>query len=153
MVEAAKGPLALGMHKLFALFIAMALHSSLSAQEKWTLCSNGTTFLTATAENEAQNVVKLTSKDIEGKGGFTLVFEENYSKGETERFLGLYSADDEELLVKSASTINISKKELRKYFAQNKTLKLLTWTLPTDPDLRSRIRIRRIHLCTLALQP
>ena len=131
----------------------MTLFSGLSAQEKWMLCSNGTTYLTATTENEEQNLVKLTSKDLEGTGGFTLVFEENYSKGESERFLGLYSADDEELVVKSASTINLSKKQLRKYFASNKTLKLLTWTLPTDPDLRSRIRIRRIHLCTLALQP
>jgi hypothetical protein len=34
----------------------------------------------------------------------------------------------------------------------NNTIKIYTWALPKDPKEAARVRIRRVHLCTIELK-
>jgi hypothetical protein len=60
--------------------------------------------------------------------------------------------DDELIREDDVSRVKISSKELKKAFAGKSKIKIFTIAVPTDPELAARVRVRRVHLCTLELK-
>ena len=58
---------------------------------------------------------------------------------------------DSELYKARTTQMVLPNGRLRALLQQSPSLKVYTWALPTDPELAARIRIRRVHLCTLKL--
>ena len=63
-----------------------------------------------------------------------------------------FDENDQELSRKdNTRNAKITAAELKKLFGDKKKIKIYTIAVPTDPDLAARVRVRRMHLCTLEL--
>jgi hypothetical protein len=144
--------IALDMKALVVLVFSLLMMQSSRAQESWKIRVNGLTALSASTENPEKNKITIKRSALRNSKSLEVIFSEKNDKKEWDRFLAIYSPDDEEILQKMSTKLTISNKKLLVHLQKHKKLTVYTWMLPTDPDLRSRIRIRRIHLCTLVLQ-
>ena len=70
-----------------------------------------------------------------------------------ERYIGFFDEIENELYLDTASVVQLTNKKLASITKGINKIKIYTWSLPTDPELAARIRIRRIHLATISLQP
>jgi hypothetical protein len=70
---------------------------------------------------------------------------------EWERYIGIYDEEENELYLDTASVVQLTNKKLTTITKGVNTVKIYTWSLPTDPELAARIRIRRIHLATISI--
>lgn len=70
------------------------------------------------------------------------------------RSLMFFDENDNDLLRKDSisATTKIDNAAIKQLFAGKKKIRIYTISLPTDPNLAARIRVRRVHLCTLELQ-
>jgi len=108
----------------------------------------------ATNEDEQKNIVTLSSSGFHKNSCYHIFYnEENTvsSKGKWIRTIAFYDEKDNELLKKQTANLKIEDAELNKLLLANKTIKIYTWSLPKDPAEAARIRIRRVHLCTIVL--
>lgn len=128
---------------------AQSLHAG-SWEIKW----NKKIILETGKENEAVNIRKLKSSDLKKKYFLEISYKESDTQKEKEwkRSFIFSDENDSELLRKdSTRNIKIPAAELKKLFGNKKKIKIYTLAIPTDPDLAARVRIRRLHLCTLEL--
>ena len=120
----------------------------------WTVEHNRAVLLKATGENVAKNVVVLKAKDLKIEGQLYINYKEAEPLKDWKRTFAVFDEKDNELMSYSGSSFKISNGKLRSLASDGiETIKIYTWALPTDPDLASRIRIRRVHLCTVKLEP
>jgi hypothetical protein len=143
--------IALNMKSLVVLLLTLALTHFAQAQESWKIRISGKTLLSASKEDPVKNKISARPSAFKAKKVLEVLFTDSNASKENDRFLGIYGPDDEELVQKMASKLTVSNKKVLAWLKKYGQLKIYTWSLPTDPDLRSRIRIRRIHLCTLEL--
>jgi hypothetical protein len=69
------------------------------------------------------------------------------------RYLAVYDDADNMLIQKKGeSKLKVDNEILKEMFLKNVVIKVFTWTLPANPDLAARIRVRRVHLCTVELK-
>lgn len=136
---------------LILLVTLLSLHTGF-AQEKWTIQLNGRTVRRDSVENPEKNIVRVKRSQLKKGKELSVLFSEKNEKKEWDRFLGIYNEGEEELVQKMSTKLKVSNAKLLYWGKTSKRLTIYTWSLPTDPDLRSRIRIRRIHLCTLVIE-
>jgi hypothetical protein len=122
------------------------------AQDGWKATWNGKEVLRTTAEDTGQNKIIITPADLRKNKNFTLTYQEEENKKGWERTITAFGPDDTQLVKQKGNTLTIKNPELRSLFKKAKTISIYTWALPTDPKLKARIRVRRVHLCTLVLQ-
>jgi len=137
------------------LFLAV-LTISCCAQDgvSWQIKHDTKKVFSATEENENANTFSITLPDLTEKGCFTISYHEmnTGSRGKWIRTIAVYDQKDNELLKKQSPSMKVTDAQMKKMLSENKTIKIYTWALPKDPEEAARIRIRRVHLCTIVLR-
>lgn len=137
----------------FLFFILLSFTGiSLFAQDNWTVGLDAKTLLSASAENAEKNVVRVSESELKNYKCLVVNYKEKEVKKDWERTIAIYDEKDSEVLKQTGSRLTIKANELAKLLQSSNTLKIYTTAVPNDPALRERIRIRRVHLCTLVLQ-
>jgi hypothetical protein len=143
--------------KILFLIISLVGFFQIPAQtpkgNTWTVEHNKVVRLKATGENAAKNTFVIKQSDQKAEGQLYINYHEEKPLKDWKRTFAVFDTKDNELISYSGSSFKIGNGKLRDLRSQGiKTLKIYTWALPTDPDLASRIRIKRMHLCTVTLE-
>ena len=144
------------MKKLLLFLNFSLITMSLFAQtDSWKIKWNKKIILETSKEDETANTQKINLAD-RGKACF---LEISYKEADPKsvkalrRSFLLFDENDKQLLKKdSTRSATISAAELKKLFGDKTKIKIYTVAIPTDPRLAARVRVRRVHLCTLELQ-
>jgi hypothetical protein len=136
----------------FAFLLLNFVGISAIAQDSWKLCLDKKVLLNASGEIEKKNVVRISFADLNKSKNFTLNYKENSLQKNWERTILIYDEKNNELKKQKGQKFTLKASELKSLLNQYKTVKIYTINSPTDPKLKERVRIRRVHLCTLILQ-
>ena len=132
------------MKRISLPLLAIVLFASVESQDKWTVQLNNKTLLTAKKEDTTANVVSL--KDV-NKGSLTLTYIQAKVQHKWGRRLVVYDVTDNELYAKEAFSITIPTATLKKWKKVHSQIKIYTWPVSNDP--RIKLKVRRVHLCTI----
>ena len=105
--------------------------------------------------NESANVRTIKASDLKKNYVLEISYKEVDVAKEKEwiRSFMVFDESDQQLLKKDSTRhIKITSAQLKKLFGDKKKIKIYTIAIPSDPDLAARVRVRRMHLCTLQLQ-
>ncbi len=138
--------------KLFAYFLCSWLPGIFLSQDTWRVSLNNKTLLSTSVENADKNIVVVPSSQLRQASYLAVRYTEANKKKKWERTIALYNDQDAELYHQEGSQLKIKTGELSRLFKDSRSIKIYTWSLPTDPQMKQIIRIRRIHLCTLLLK-
>ncbi|MCW3073461.1 MAG: hypothetical protein JWP69_530 [Flaviaesturariibacter sp.] len=136
------------------LIIALLFSMLCVAQEEdsWQVTHNKTVLLKASTESEAKNTITIKRSDLQKTGFLTLNYSDKTAQRGWERSIILYSKTDLALNTQKGATWKISNAILRLLSKNRNKLLLYTIALPTDPAIRARVRVRRVHLCTIEIR-
>lgn len=137
------------------IFCSLSLHSFSQDGVHWQIRHNKKQIFSAIEENPDSNKITVSPTGFTTKGYFTISFiEENTSVTKVKwiRTIALYDESDNELYKKASASVKIPDTLMKKLLTKNKTIRIFTWSLPKDPAEAARIRIRRVHLCTIVLR-
>jgi len=139
---------------LILLLVSTFTMANAQSQGSWKIKWNNKLLLSASAENETANTKALKKTDLSKNTFLQIDYKEtDASKKDWVRYFLFFDENDNELLRKeSIKTLKLSSAELTKLFGDRKKLRIYTVSLPSDPELASRVRVRRMHLCTLELK-
>jgi hypothetical protein len=137
--------------KFYMLLLMGLLSIQSEAQDKWTVFLNKKPVLQSSVESE-NNLVKISAASLKNKNLFTLTYiEQPRQKGWT-RSIMVFDSTDRELKRVKSNKISYSNAALLAILKKNRQVQIYTWSIPDDPALKERIRVRRVHLCTLVLE-
>lgn len=140
------------MKTILFFFFALTLATNGMAQDTWTITYNGKGKLKAAAEDEQKNVITLSKTDLKKGGNLAIIYTEGKKLKDWERTITLFDEGDNELAKSTGMSFKITAAKLTTMAAKAKELTLYTLSLPTDPNLAARIRVRRLHLCTIIVK-
>lgn len=103
-------------------------------------------------EDPEKNIITIHPADLKKKKELLVVYKQQELQKGWERFIVVFDEKDTELKKVRAGKMKLDGPALQALFQKSKTIKIFTWSLPTDPKLKASIRVRRVHLCTLILQ-
>jgi hypothetical protein len=143
--------------KILFLLLGFIINFTLQAQTKkmdtWIISHNAKQKIRTSQEAPEKNVVTITKADLMKSGHVFVNYTDNNKEKGWKRTIAVFDTAENELVTYSGSIFKLHNPKLRSLMAEGvKTIKIYTWALPTDPDLASRIRIRRVHLCTIELK-
>jgi hypothetical protein len=124
-------------------------------QDTWKVKWNKKVILESSRENETANTKKINKAELSRKYCLEIAYtaSDPAKQKEWKRSFLFFGDNDNELLRKdSTHSITLTAAELNNLFGDQKKIKIYTIAIPTDPDLAARVRVRRVHLCTLQLQ-
>jgi hypothetical protein len=132
------------------LFSAMAA----SAQsDSWKIYFNKKLLLSASSENESINIVTLSHRELAGIGNISIEYTEGNPNKEWKRTIALLDEKDAILFEKAeVMQLKITTADLRKWTKGKNKIKVYTWAIPKDPAKAALVRVRRVHLCTIAIK-
>ena len=146
------------MKKLSLLLSLCSLTLLVQAQklsaDSWKISWKKKVIIETTLENESANTRKIKSSDLAKNYILEISYKEGDVKKQKEwkRSFMFFNETDNELLRKdSTGDWKVTATELKKIFGGKKKIKIYTMALPTDPNMAARVRVRRVHLCTLEL--
>ena len=140
---------------LLSLFFLSALFVFAQDGVSWSIIHNKKKLFSATEENTEKNIISVNLSDLKSTGNFIISYSQTISdhgRNEWIRTIGLFNDVDKELYRKNTSTVKLPDIQLKKMLRENKTIKIYTWSIPKDPKEAARVRIRRVHLCTIELK-
>ena len=147
------------MKKIFPLLIltlpCIIAHAQDFPSDFWKIKWNKKVILEAKHVNEVANVRQIKAKDLEKNYLLEVSYKKEDAKAEKDwiRSFLIFDENDRELLRKdSTRDMKITAAQLKKLFGNKKKIKIYTIAIPSDPDMAARVRVRRVHLCTLQLQ-
>jgi len=145
--------------KRWALFPGLIIASLFAfAQDgvSWTIQHNKRKIFSASEENVQKNVISVKHTDLKSTYNFIVSYSEikmNTNRNGWIRTIGIYNEADKELFRKDTGRVKLPDAQLKKMLLENNnTIKIYTWALPKDPKEAARVRIRRVHLCTIELK-
>ncbi len=122
------------------------------AQDSWKVTHNGKVRQTTSKENEAKNVISIKASDLKKPGTLSIAYTDKDPEAGWERTITLFDTQDAELETRKGAIVKVQNSRLLALSKNSKTIKVYTWAMPTDPELAARVRIRRVHLCTLVIK-
>ena len=140
------------MKLLFFIFQLLIMTSAVNAQHNWKITHNGKAKISTSDENESRNRFSIQKVDLAKPGSLWVHYMEWEKQPEWERYIGFFDEKENELYLDTTSVVQLTNKKLTSLTKGVGTVKIYTWSLPTDPELAARIRIRRIHLATISIQ-
>jgi hypothetical protein len=122
----------------------------------WSIRHNKKILFSANEENTQKNIITIHLSDFKAKNNFIISYSGMNTRGASNkwiRIIGIYTEADKELYRKDTGVVKLPDTQLKKMlFENNNTIKIYTWSLPKDPKEAARVRIRRVHLCTIELK-
>lgn len=138
--------------KLLLTFLLGFIGAKALSQDVWKICLDKKVLLSSSVEDEQKNVTIISSADFAGKKKFIVNYKENPIQKGWQRSILIYDENDQELERRNVKQLDLSVANLKALLNKSRTLKIYTISLPTDPKKQAQVRVRRVHLCTLALQ-
>lgn len=138
--------------KLFALLLTLSLSAPALAQDSWKVVHNGKQKLATDVEKPDGNVVTINRADLSRTGTFVIKYSETEPQTGWTRTITMVDKGETELHTHTGNLFTISNANLKKLFDRVNTIYVYTWSLPNDPELAARIRVRRVHLSTIKLR-
>lgn len=138
--------------KLFALLLSLTLGFSAMAQDSWKAALNGKELLSTAEEKPDGNIITLNKTDLAKTGNFLVKYTEKEPQTGWKRSIVLVDKGENEVQTETGRILTVPNKTLLMQLLKEGTLYVYTWALPTDPELAARIRVRRVHLCTIKLK-
>ena len=138
--------------KIFTLLLSLTLGFSALAQDNWKVALNGKELLSTAEEKPEGNIVTLSKADLAKTANFLVKFTEKEPQTGWKRSIVLVDKGENEVQAETGRILTVSSKTLLTHLLRAGTLYIYTWALPTDPELAARIRVRRVHLCTIKLK-
>ena len=147
------------MKKIFFLlslgFVGLFSHAQKGQHDSWTIKFNKKVILNAFKYGETANTRAIKSTDLNKKGSLEIIYsiaDTQQAKAWNRTFI-IMDENEHELLRKDSTLhATISGAELKKLFGDTKKIRIYTIALPTSLDIAARVRVSRLHLCTLELQ-
>lgn len=121
-------------------------------KDTWKICLDKKVLLNTSEEHEEKNIIKIFSSDLKKSRLFIVSYKEESPQLHWERSILVFDEKDNELKKQTGKKLSIKTAELKTILVQSKTIKVYTLYSPTDPKMKSQVRLRRVHLCTLVLQ-
>lgn len=124
-------------------------------EDSWKIKWNKKVLLEASSENEAANTRQIKKAELTKNYCLEISYKESDPVKEKEwnrSFLFFGDTDTELMRKDSTRSVKVAAAELKKIFGNQNKIRIYTIAIPTDPDLAARVRVRRVHLCTLELQ-
>jgi hypothetical protein len=142
------------MKRIYGLLIFIFTTMFASAQDSWKIKLNSKAVLSATTEDETTNTKKIKRTELDGKGSLDVLYKSSKPATEWIQSLMFYGETDNEVFRKDSvtGTTQIKLATLKELFGTKSKIRIFTIAIPSDPDLAARVRVRRVHLCTLELQ-
>ena len=138
--------------KLIALMMSLSLAFSAFSQDSWKVVLNGTQLLETGAENEEGNLITLTKAELAKTGNFLIKYTEKEPQTGWKRTIMVVDKEENDIQRETGRILTIPNKTLLMQLLKEGRLYVYTLALPTDPELAARIRVRRVHLCTITLK-
>jgi hypothetical protein len=138
--------------KIFTLLLSLTLGFSAFAQDSWKVALNGKELLSTGEEKPDGNIVTLSKTDLAKTANFLVKYTEKEPQTGWKRSIVLVDKGENEMQTETGRILTVSSKTLLAHLLKAGTLYIYTWALPTDPELAARIRVRRVHLCTIKLK-
>jgi hypothetical protein len=140
------------MKRLYILTLALLSVILGSAQDNWTVKMNKSIVLTGTTKTEQVKTKKLQSAQWKKNGFFEVIYKDKEKEEGWARTIILGDEEGNDIIRKdNVTSLKLDLKFLREKFKTHNKIMVYTFKTPTDPDLAARVRIRRVHLCTLEL--
>lgn len=133
----------------------LSAHAQDPYSSYWTVSWNKKVILLSHASDETANTRTIKRSDLKKNYQLELTYKEGDPKMDKEwkRSIMVFDENDKELLRKDSTWyIKIKADELKKLFGDKKRLNIYTVATPVDPDLAARVRVRRVHLCSLIIK-
>jgi hypothetical protein len=137
--------------KWFLIIMMGLITSSMQAQDSWTVHLNKKSVLEASEESIDKNSIRINASDLKKKNNFVLTYFENPKQKGWTRSLMVFDSSDKELKRIKGTKLSLTNSNVLSLLKKYKSIQLYTWSIPDDPALKARIRVRRVHLCTLVL--
>jgi hypothetical protein len=141
----------LDMKWFLLLMMGLLVHST-QAQDKWIVHVNKKAVLEANEESVEKNQVRVKAADLKKANNFVLTYFENPKQKGWTRSIMIFDSMDKELKRIKGTKLSLTNSNLLSLLKKHKSIQLYTWSIPDDPALKARIRVRRVHLCTLVLE-
>jgi hypothetical protein len=147
------------MKKIFFLlslgFVCLFAQAQKDQHDSWTVKLNKKVILDAFKYGETANTRTIKSSDLDKKSSLEIIYHQgDPEQAKTWNRTFIFMDENEHELLRKDSTLHatISGSVLKKLFGDKKTIRIYTIALPTNLDIASRVRVSRLHLCTLELQ-
>lgn len=141
------------MKRLYILSLVLLSVFFASAQDSWTIKMNKSTVLSGTTKTGQVKTKKLKASEWKENGSFEVIYKDKEKEEGWARTIILGDEEGNDIIRKdNVTNLKLELKYLRKEFSTQKKIMVYTFKTPTDPDLAARVRIRRVHLCTLELR-
>ena len=141
------------MKKVSFLLLLVFVVLMTSAQDSWKVYHNKIEKLNTGKSDPVQNVIPIKQSDLNVPGFFVVSYIEEKPQTNWIRYFGMYDGAENMLMQKKGETmLKMSNGTLKNLLAKNSVIKIFTWALPADPKQAARIRVRRVHLCTVELK-
>jgi hypothetical protein len=138
--------------KLLFTFLLSFVGISAIGQDSWKVCLDKKVLLNTSTEEGDKNVIKVSPATLKKAKTFIVRYKEAAPQKGWERVITVYDEKDNELKKQNGKKFTLKSSELKTLLDKYKTIKLYTINSPTDPKMKSQVRLRRVHLCTLVLQ-
>ena len=116
--------------------------------DSWSVTLNGKKVFNTSKENETKNVLAIKSASLKNTNNFIIAYKEQPPVKDWERFISLETTDATLKEIKGKE-LRLTNASLQSLFKKSRIIKVYSWSLPKDPEMRKRVRIRRVHLLTL----
>lgn len=140
------------MKPIFLFFLAFISLNVMAQNSSWKITHNNKQVLKASVEDESKNVITISASELKKSGQLCVVYTDKQKQKGWKREIALFDENDTELLRHSGETLKVNNLKLNLLANKAKTIKIYTWSLPTDPAKAAVIRIRRVHVATIRFQ-
>ena len=138
--------------KFVMLLMMGLLMLTAGAQDKWIVYLDKKPVLESTEESLEKNVIRIKAGALKGQNGFILTYIEDPKQKGWTRSIMVFDSTDKELRRITGTKLSYTNASLLSLLKKHRTIAVYTWSIPDDPALKERIRVRRVHLCTLVLE-
>lgn len=137
---------------MFFAFCLALLGTAVFAQDSWKVCLGKKVLLNTSSEDTGKNAIRLSSSDFKKSKTFIVSYREASPQKGWIRTMTVYDEKGNELEKQNNKKLSLKTSELKMLLDKYKTIKIYTINSPTDPKIKSQVRLRRIHLCTIILE-
>lgn len=140
------------MKRLLLTSLAFLTALIISAQDSWRIKLNNKTVLHSSREDVETNTEKIKASAWRKNGYLQILYKDPDAAKDSYRTIIISDETDNELVRQdSVNSLKIPIRTLKKALGGNRKIQIFTTVLPSDPELAARVRVRRVHLCTLEL--